>query len=152
MNVERVDTEISEIRDFKEKDESFKEEKVEKISSLKKWPSSNPKFKMNKKKNATKVIIDSQMLDELKDGPGRVDPTWDNMAVYLKKKEKDNKTIVQNYQGSPQRTTDDKLKLLRFLMELRGGEWVKRVNGKYVGGVGLVGLGFVIYRLIVSRR
>jgi len=102
-------------------------------------------FKDPQKSSKTKIIISGDLIKEMKDAPGRVDPLWDGLEVYRKgKTSMDSPTLKL--------PTNKKLEILNLIMNLRDGKFISEVENKTLYSIGGISLAAVALQLIMSRK
>ena len=91
----------------------------------------------------SKILMSSKMLKNLKTMPGRIDPSWDNIKEYERRR---------NLGTIPKSQSSDKLNLLKLLIDLKKFDFLKKANKstilKVSGGSAL----FLLIQIVLFRK
>lgn len=96
-------------------------------------------------KKRSKVILSSEWMKAMRKAPGRVDPKWDNYELYKNKK-------LKKESSTPPSSIENKLQILKMILDLKNGNFIKEVDNKALVSVGSVSLTVVVLQLIFSRK
>jgi len=91
----------------------------------------------------SKVILSSHMLKNLKNMPGRIDPSWDNMQEYERR---------QRVSNIPRSQSSDKLNVLKLLLDLKRLDFLRKVSKKTAIKISGVSAAALVAQLIFFKR
>ena len=90
-----------------------------------------------------RVLMSSHMLKNLKSMPGRIDPSWDNIHEYKRRR---------NLGTIPRSQSNDKLNLLKLLIDLKRFDFLQKANKATVIKATAASAAFLLLQLVLFRK